>query len=212
MKKITPAELTALFPFLRTTPELTGELLARGLPQTFPAGTNLYWEGDSCTQIVFLLAGEIRVFKAHPGGREITLYEISPGETCILNASCILARTGYPANARSSSAIATLLLPAADFTTLMERHPELRAYVFNLLGQRLTAVMTLLEEVVFNRMDERLGEYLLERSADQFLETTHQAIANDLGTSREVVSRLLKEMERGGKVTLSRNAIRLLTW
>jgi len=211
MKKPSSSELTALFPFLRNNPDLAGELLARSLPQSYPEGTNLYWEGDSCAQIVFLLAGEIRVFKAHPGGREITLYEIAPGETCILNASCILARTGYPANARSTSPVTALLLPAAAFTDLMESCQELRAFVFNLLGQRLTAVMTLLEEVVFNRMDERLSDYLIEKSADNLLTTTHQAIANDLGTSREVVSRLLKDMERSGKVAISRNAIRLLT-
>lgn len=210
MKKPSPSELCALFPFLRSNPELAAELLHRGLSQAFPEGTNLYWEGDSCAQIVFLLAGEIRVFKAHPGGREITLYEIAPGETCILNASCILARTSYPANARCTSPVEALLLPAGDFTRLLDKYQELRAFVFNLLGQRLTAVMTLLEEVVFNRMDERLGDYLIEKSADQLLETTHQAIANDLGTSREVVSRLLKDMERSGKVALSRNAIRLL--
>ena len=211
MQKPSIAELTTLFPFLRPTPELAGALLHQGLSQAFPEGTNLYWEGDSCAQIVFLLAGEIRVYKAHPGGREITLYEIAPGETCILNASCILARTGYPANARTNSPVEALLLPAAAFTSLMETYPELRAFVFNLLGQRLTAVMTLLEEVVFNRMNERLGDYLLEKSADHLLESTHQTIANDLGTSREVVSRLLKDMERSGKVTLSRNAIRLLS-
>lgn len=211
MKNPTITELTTLFPFLRSNPELTGELLHRGLPQAFPAGTNLYWEGDSCAQIVFLLAGEIRVYKAHPGGREITLYEIAPGETCILNASCILARTTYPANARSTSPVEALLLPAGDFTSLLDSYPELRAFVFNLLGQRLAAVMTLLEEVVFNRMDGRLNDYLVEKSADNLLETTHQTIANDLGTSREVVSRLLKDMERSGKVSLSRNAIRLLT-
>jgi len=211
MKKPSIAELTAIFPFLRDSPELTEELLKRAIPQAFPEGTNLYWEGDSCAQIVFLLAGEIRVFKAHPGGREITLYEITPGETCILNASCILARSSYPANARSTSPVAALLLSAADFTNLLDSHKEMRAFVFNLLGQRLTAVMTLLEEVVFNRMDERLSDYLIEKSADNLLESTHQAIANDLGTSREVVSRLLKDMERGGKVAISRHAIRLLT-
>ncbi len=93
MKRPTAEELIFLFPFLRENPDLAGELLTRGLYRALPEGSVLYREGDSCGQIVFLLAGEIRVFKAHPGGREITLYEISPGETCILNASCILSNT-----------------------------------------------------------------------------------------------------------------------
>lgn len=210
MRNPTSQELTAIFPFLRGNPELAGELLARGMAKSFPAATSLYREGDGCGQLVFLLAGEIRVFKAQPGGREITLYEIVPGETCILNASCILARTGYPANATAVTGVDLLFIPAPDFTRLLEGHRELQAFVFNLLGQRLTAVMTLLEEVVFHRMDQRLADYLVEKSADNRLETTHQAIANDLGTSREVVSRLLKDLERRRKVALSRNAIQLL--
>lgn len=210
MKKPNQDELIDIFPFLKKNPELASTLLSRGLTQTAPAGTTLYWEGDSCGQIVFLLAGLIRVFKAHDGGREITLYEISPGETCILNASCILSHTTYPANAKAVTDVFLLSFPAADFKQLMDRYHELRAFVFGLLSERLTSVLALLEEVVFNRMDERLYDYLIERSADNQLESTHQAIANDLGTSREVVSRLLKDMERRGKVSLSRNSIQLL--
>jgi CRP/FNR family transcriptional regulator len=87
----------------------------------------------------------------------------------------------------------------------------MREFVFTLLSRRLSGVMELVEEVAFGRMDERLAEYLVERSADNRLETTHQKIANDLGTSREVVSRLLKDLERKGKVRLSRNEIILLS-
>jgi CRP/FNR family transcriptional regulator len=86
----------------------------------------------------------------------------------------------------------------------------MRGFVFTLLSRRLSGVMELVEEVAFGRMDERLAEYLVARSADNRLETTHQKIANDLGTSREVVSRLLKDLERKGKVRLSRNEITMV--
>lgn len=204
------AELTGAFPFLKNEPELAGRILEKGLRQRLPADAAIYREGDLCAMIALVLAGEIRVFKASESGREITLYEIGPGDTCILNASCILANTKYPANAVTRTEVEALLLPAAEFRRLLSHHPALQHFVFALLSQRLVSVMSLLEEVVFGRMDERLADYLLERSENGRLAVTHQIIANDLGTSREVVSRLLKDMERRGRVRLGRNEVVLL--
>lgn len=141
---------------------------------------------------------------------EITLYEIDPGETCILNASCILSGQTYPANAVTLSDSGLFLVPSAAFRRLISEHEMMREFVFTLLSRRLSGVMELVEEVAFGHMDERLLDYLVEKSADNKLETTHQNIANDLGTSREVVSRLLKNYERKGRVKLSRNAVTLL--
>jgi CRP/FNR family transcriptional regulator len=150
------------------------------------------------------------VFKVGETGREITLYEIGPGETCILNASCILSGRTYPANAVSLTNVDLLLIPSTDFRRLVDEHEAMRDFVFNLLSRRLSGVMELVEEVAFGRLDERLMEYLVEKSENNLLETTHQKIANDLGTSREVVSRLLKDFERKSEVRLSRNSITLL--
>jgi len=201
---------TAGFPLFRNHPQLTAALLAQARRQQVAAQTHLYWEGDACAGIAFVLDGEIRVYKAQDGGREITLYEIGPGETCILNASCILGSNAYPANAVTTLASSLVLVPAHDFRRLLDRDETLRSFVYALLSQRLTEVMALVNEVAFGRLDERLYDYLLEKSADGVLATTHQKVANDLGSSREVVSRLLKEMERRGKVALARNEIRLL--
>ncbi len=210
MKEITKERLIEIFPFLRKNPTIAEEVLAKGLRQSFQQGTMIYWEGDSCSHIAFILAGEIRVFKTGETGREITLYEVGPGDTCILNASCILSDTKYPANAVTLSRGNMLLLPANEFRKLLNSYEEIRTFVFTLLSQRLAAVMALLEEVVFGRMDERLLDYLIEKSENNTLSATHQVIANDLGTSREVVSRLLKDLERKGKVQLARNSVRLL--
>lgn len=204
------SKLTALFPNLGANSALIKHILDKGIIQSFPAATPIYWEGDACSHIAFLLSGEIRVYKSGQTGREITLYEIGPGDTCILNASCILSSSNYPANAVTRSQVDALLLPAREFQKLMAEYVEIRNFVFSLLSMRFSEVMALLEEVAFNRMDERLNEYLVEKSENNLLEATHQVIANDLGTSREVISRLLKEMERQGKVQLARNSIRLL--
>jgi len=210
MKRPISERLPEIFTFLKKDPDLAQELLALGVVQSLPDGTPLYWNGDECGQIAFVCAGEIRVFKEHPGGREITLYEITGGEICILNASCILGNTRYPANAATVSHVEVLILSAGVFRRLLHSHQAMQSFVFSQISSRLTSVMTLLEEVAFNRMDERLEEYLIEKAENNRLTTTHQTIANDMGTSREVVSRLLKEMERGNKVVLARNSITLI--
>lgn len=207
---ITPDEFTQLFPGFRLQPELTTQLLAQARRHSFAAGTHLYWEGDTCSGIAFLLAGAIRVYKCGESGREITLYEIGPGETCILNASCILGNKSYPANAVTICGGEFILVPAHDFRRLLGSHEAMRDFVFSLLSERLGEVMELVNEVAFRRMDERLLEYLVEKSGDGVLLATHQKIASDLGTSREVVSRLLKDLERQGKLSLARNSISLL--
>lgn len=205
---MTSPEFTKIFPVFRKGPEmLVSDLIAGSRRQSVPAGTQIYHEGDACNGIAFVLSGDIRVYKIGQSGREITLYEIGPGETCILNASCILSGKSYPAHATAIEDTDLLLIPSADFRRLVDEHDLMREFVFTLLSQRLSGVMELVEEVAFGRMDERLREYLAQRSANGRLETTHQRIASDLGTSREVVSRLLKDLERKGMVRLSRSEI-----
>jgi CRP/FNR family transcriptional regulator len=205
-------EFIQAFPVFKGSPEaLVQDLLSAGRRQLVPAGKQIYSEGDSCTAIAFVISGNIRVYKIGQSGREITLYEIGPGETCILNASCILAGQGYPAHAATVEDTDLLLIPSSEFRRMVSGHEQMREFVFTLLSRRLSGVMELVEEVAFGRMDERLVEYLVERSAVGRLDTTHQSIANDLGTSREVVSRLLKDLERKGRVRLARNEITLLS-
>jgi CRP/FNR family transcriptional regulator len=199
------------FPHFRTgLKTIVPDLLAESNELSIPRDARIYHEGDACQAIAFVLSGEIRVYKVGETGREITLYEIGPGETCILNASCILAHTSYPANAVAASDASLLLVPAAVFRRLVVEQADMRDFVFSLMSRRLATVMELVEEVAFGRMDQRLMDYLVEKSENNMLETTHQKIANDLGTSREVVSRLLKDFERKQKVRLSRNSITIL--
>ncbi len=210
MKRLSRNEFVEIFPAFRNSSEsLITELLSIARYQTFPENKVIYTEGDACSAIALLLSGEIRVYKIGESGREITLYEIERGDTCILNASCLLSKTSYPAHAITTVEGEMLLITATDFRRLITQYEDMRNFVFALLSQRLTSVMTLVEEIAFSRMDERLMDYILEKSEDNILYATHQKIANDLGTSREVVSRLLKDFERKGKVILSRNSIQL---
>jgi CRP/FNR family transcriptional regulator len=200
-----------VFPDFRNDNDRTlKRLIEAGTENQFPKGAPLYFEGDRCSGIGFLLAGEIRVFKIGENGREITLYEIFPGETCILNASCLLSRQRYPANATATTVGRVLYIPAGLFLALMTTSNVMQHFVFSLFSRRFNEIIELLEDVTFGRLDERLVEYLIEKSSDNLLPSSHQKIANDLGTSREVISRLLKDLERKGNIALYRNQVRII--
>lgn len=202
-------EIREHFPLFRQHQGLLLDFVEAGKVIHLSRGHQIYMQGDACQAIAFLFSGAVRVFKCSESGREITLYEIVPGETCILNAACIIGRRGYPANAVTLVDCHALLIPAESFRQLMARHEPLRIFIYSLLGQRLTEIMELVEEVAFRRMDDRVRDYLLEKSCDGILQATHQTIANDLGTSREVVTRILRNLEIMGEIHVSRSRITL---
>jgi len=211
VKKITREDFLDTFPFFEKGPQtLVSDILACGKYAVTPANTLLQLEGQYCATLGFIVFGDKRIYKVSEKGREITLYEVGRGEICILNATCILSNTPCPVNAASLTEIGMLLLPASDFRDLNARHEEMRSYVFSLVSQNIASLMELLMEVVFKRMDERLMDYLVEKSEEGKLVATRQRIANDLGTAREVVSRLLKDFERKGMVHLAKNVIELI--
>ena len=211
MKSVSTDSFLESFPVFRNehTHQLT-KLLTNGVKKPLSKGDSLYFEGDQCQGIGFLLAGEIRVFKIGENGREITLYEIFPGETCILNASGLLSNQRYPANAAATADGIIIFIPAGLFLGMMSESAIMRNFIFSLFSRRFNEIIELLEEVTFGKLNERLSEYLIEKSSNDLLLTSHQKIANDLGTSREVISRLLKDFERKGQVALSRNQVKLI--
>jgi len=171
----------------------------------------VFHENDTCSVLAFLLSGKIRVYMIGDDGREITLYDVLEGETCILNVACILSSNPYPARAMVIEDGDAYIITAADFRRLVDQYAEMRTFVYAGLGGRLISMMKLVEEVAFRRLDVRLRDYIGEKKQDNVLNTTHQRIANDLGTSREIISRLLEELERKGAVALSRSKIEVLS-
>jgi CRP/FNR family transcriptional regulator len=198
------------FPFFQNaSQDLVENILSLSRHKKLPANMLVKLEGDECLDFVLMLSGEKRIFKVGHSDREITLYEIGPGDICVLNASCILSSTRLPAHVSTTSETEVLLLPAQNFLDMVANYEEMRIFVHSHINKSLASIMTLISEVTFGRMNERLTDYLVEKSENAKLKKTHQQIANDLGTSREVVSRLLKELEREGTVLLSRNLIEL---
>ncbi|GGB90748.1 hypothetical protein GCM10011352_15970 [Marinobacterium zhoushanense] len=151
----------------------------------------------------------MRVQKLSDSGREILLYRVEAGQSCILTTACLLGNRQYQAEAFTESPVKAVVIPSAAFQRAMEDSSALREFVFSGYGQRLTELLMLIEAIAFGRLDCRLAAYLLNQHPGH-LKITHQQIARELGTAREVVSRTLKEFERKGWLQLSRASIEIL--
>lgn len=175
-----------------------------------PRGTVLFQPGSLCQSFLMMIEGSVRVQMLSETGREIVLYRVGRGETCILTTVCLMTRQDYSAEGVAETDLRALALASRPFQDLLARSAVFREFVFASFGSRLNGFMMLVEEVAFRRIDLRLARFLLDhRDARGALDTTHQALAVELGTAREVVSRQLKEFERRGLVDLARGHILL---
>ncbi len=212
---MTRTEILGKYSFYRNAdPVFKREVENASVAVKLPPGTDYFREGGQCRQVALIGKGSVRVYKKGETGREITLYYVLPGETCILTASCMLGEKTYPADAVIEEETEAVILDAGFFRDAVSSRKDVRKFVFETLSRRMTEVLTLLEEISFGRMDRRLSEFLLRRLGEAggnsgVLNMTHEQIAAELGTAREVVSRLLKELERTGAVELSRGRITL---
>lgn len=204
------APVLGLYPALAEVPPvlLAGALQAERVVH-LPAGTELFAERQPCRGFPLLLAGSIKVVKSAPSGRELLLYRVEPGGSCIITSSCLLGQADYNARGIAESPLTLLLLPPALFSRLMAEQPAFRAFVFHLFAERIALLMQLVEEVAFARLDRRLAKLLLAKH-DDVLGVTHQQLAEELGSVREIVSRLLKGFAAQGLVTLGREQVTIL--
>jgi CRP/FNR family transcriptional regulator, anaerobic regulatory protein len=205
--------LAGAFPFLQALPRKALEpLLDRAVTKSLAAGDVLVREGKECAYLPLVVEGALRVYKTSETGRELTLYRITRGESCVLTATCILSSGSFPAIAEAEKAVEVVLVPAPLLVRLVDEHAEWRRFVFGLYSKRLESVITLVEEVAFRRMDARLAGWLTAHAegSPPVAAATHGGIAAELGTSREVVSRILEDFETRGIVETLRGKVRIL--
>ena len=207
MPTVDRAQFLKLYPALAGLP--AGRLDALLQPQAvmqLPAGTQVFAEHQPCQGFPLLLAGSIKVIKLASSGRELMLYRVAPGGSCIISSSCLLGHTDYNARGIAETPLTLLALPVPVFASLMLEHAPFRDFVFHLFAERIGELMQLVEEVAFSRLDQRLARLILARQ-DDVLNVTHQQLADELGSVREIVSRLLKGFAAQGLVLLGREQL-----
>lgn len=202
------SKLLQLFPVFQQLPAGTVDEIVRGAAtRQAPSGSILFEAASPCTGFPMLLEGSVRVVKSAPNGREVQLYRITPGESCLLSSSCLLGGSAYTATGIAETAVTLLALPPALFHRLLAEYKPFRDYVFGLFSERLADLMALVEAVTFYKLDQRLASLLLGKG--ELVRTTHQSLADELGSVREMVSRLLSNFQDRGWVELGREQIRI---
>lgn len=198
------------FPFFDQLPSnVRNELLANAKKMTIPKGMELFGQGDNCSEILFLTDGSVRVYRLHESGQEITLYFLEPLEQCNVNLNSAFTNTPAIGTAVCETEITGFMLPSTIVKHLYTTEPAYQQFVFDLFSRRLEGLAGLIEDVRFEKLDHRLMNWLEEQEKNPAL-ITHEKLASHLGTSREVISRLLKEFEHNGIVKLHRGKIEIL--
>jgi CRP/FNR family transcriptional regulator len=194
------------YPVLRETPADTLDvLMASATHIKVPAGAMMFDENQPCMGFALLLAGRARVVKAAPNGRELHLYDVTPGEACILTSSCLLGKSTYQARCTVAQPAELVVLPPAGFRLLFSASESFREHVFGRFSERIADLLQLVSAVAFQKLDQRLAAWLTQRPSP--IQVTHQALADDLGSLREIVSRVLRNFADQGWVQLGRELI-----
>ena len=200
-------KLLNLYPALAGLPaERLASLLQPQAVMKLPAGSQVFAEHQPCRGFPLLLEGSIKVVKQAASGRELLLYRVTPGGSCIISSSCLLGHSDYNARGIAETPLTLLALPVPSFGALMTDSTLFRDFVFHLFAERISELMQLVEEVAFARLDQRLAKLLLARN-EVSLNVTHQQLADELGSVREIVSRLLKGFAAQGLVSLGREQL-----
>lgn len=210
----TPALLLSLFPVLKTLSAEAFDVLVReGRLVKKDAGTIMKRQGEACPNVPLVLSGVLRIYKLSPGGREMTLFRAYAGDTCLVGVACKLTGEDFPAISVVEEDAEMFLIPTSVYQKYFERHLPWKDFVILTLYKRLAESLQVLESVSFDRVDRRLAAWLLNASKkekDATLHVTHEQIAFELGSAREVVSRMLGEMRHQGWLELGRKRITIV--
>jgi len=175
-----------------------------------PAGATLFRPGDLCENYLVVLQGAARITLTSESGREILLYRVEPGQSCVLTTAALMSESEYDAEGVTETDVEAMVIPASVFGELLASSAVFRRFVFSSFAVRLQDLIGLVGEVAFSRLDRRLAAFLRKRrGADGQVAMTHQEIAAEVGSTREAVSRLLKSFEREGLVRLRRGAVNI---
>lgn len=175
-----------------------------------PAGAPVFEPGQHADNLLLLLSGTVRVQHRSDTGREVFLYRVHAGESCVLTTACMLADEDYAAEGLTETEVEAVMIPRAVFDDLAARSEVFRTFIFRAFSRRIADLFSLIDDIVFHRVDVRLAARLLDLAQGDIVHATHQVLAVELGTAREVVSRILGEFQRRAFVEQARGEIRIL--
>lgn len=202
------------FHFPNFSTELIEALSSISVQKHYKQGSVLINTGQYIRSTILVLDGKIKIYREDDNGNEFLLYYLTPGQACALSMICASRQETSEIKAKVEEDAKVLLIPLAEMNTLAFDHKSWYAFIIETYRHRFDEVLEVLDQIAFRSMDERLAFYL-QRNAKtnktKIISTSHQEIANDLSTSREVISRLLKKMEQRGLVRLNRNEIEILS-
>jgi CRP/FNR family transcriptional regulator len=191
--------------FERLEPETLHQLMNSSLEVRLPAGEVMFRPGDSCEGFGFVVDGSIKVCLSSEGGRELVLYRVTRGESCTVTVSCLISNTSYPATGVVEEPLTAIAIPKAVFHRQLEESRVFRSFVLEIFSSKVGHLMELVCEVAFNKLDQRLATRLLDLGP--VVTMSHQELAGELGTSREIISRILESFADEGAVSLGRRRI-----
>lgn len=205
------ADIKKVFPFVNELGDKEDQFFNMLYHKKLGPDMVLLDEDKSCSGVVLVLSGTIRIYKLSEDGKEITLFRIGRGETCVLTIACIMG-TGdipFPVAAATEQTSEIVLIPVETFKKCFYEIPAIQKFFFTSMSAKFYSLLGLVENITFKRTSDRLTDFLITKTAGGAypLYATHENIASEIGTAREVVSRLLKEMEGKGQVSLSRGKI-----
>lgn len=201
-----------VFPQFAEDSNLLQEVRSHAVHMQIPAGKTVCDEHQTAQALPLLISGAIRVLKLGESGREISLYHVLRGESCVLTAASILSTRPFPALAEVEADTEVILIPEAKVSPWLIEYQLWRQFIFDLFARRLGEVISIVDEVAFQRVDRRIANRLLTlpRNEEGKIDITHQAIAIEIGTAREVVTRVLRDLNSKNIVTLARGSINII--
>ncbi|RAX55324.1 hypothetical protein CCY99_01095 [Helicobacter sp. 16-1353] len=184
------------------------ELLSQSaIYSEFEAKQNLYQSKKSCYGFVIIIDGVLRAYTLSPNAKEITIFTLKRGDECIICSTCTADSLQMEINLEVRECLKICSIPPEVFSKMREKYPKLANYTLELLSKRFAQSINIMQQALFLPLTERIEEFLRDNAKNNIVAFTHEEIANNLGSSREAISRILKEMEKAGKITISRSKI-----
>ncbi|MBE6946958.1 MAG: Crp/Fnr family transcriptional regulator [Ruminococcaceae bacterium] len=206
-------EFQGLFPIWdKLAPQHQQSILSSVISRRLPKGTVLHNGSADCAGFVLIKSGQLRAYILSEEGREITLYRLLEQDICLFSASCVLRSVQFEITVTAEKDTEVYIIPSQVYKTIMEESAPLANFSNELMASRFSDVMWLIEQIMWKSLDTRLARFLLEEAAleeSDILKLTHEAIANHLGTAREVVTRMLRYFQNEGYVALTRGTVEI---